>query len=59
MTSLAIFYPIIIICVLVTAVFAYDRGFEDALELIEERGLAHWRALSEAQEDFYNKEDNS
>ena len=34
---------------------AYDRGFEDALDLIEQRGLAHWSALYEAQEGFYNK----
>ena len=34
---------------------AYDRGFEDAIEIIEQRGLAHWSALYEAQEDFYNK----
>ena len=34
---------------------AYDRGFEDAIEIIEQRGLAHWSALYEAQEDFYIK----
>ena len=40
---------------------AYNRGFEDAIKLIEQRGLAHWPALmaqefkSDAQEDFYNK----
>ena len=38
---------------------AYDRGFEDAIEFIGRMGLAPRRALAEAQEYFYNKENNS
>jgi len=37
---------------------AYDRGFEDAIEFIQQMGLAPHGALAEAQEAFYNKEDN-
>ena len=37
---------------------AYDRGFEDAIEFIGRMGLAPRGALAEAQEYFYNKENN-
>ena len=37
---------------------AYDRGFEDAIEFIGRMGLAPHGALAEAQESFYNKENN-
>ena len=33
---------------------AYDKGFDDAIECIREAGLAHYSALYEAQENFYN-----
>ena len=37
---------------------AYDRGFEDAIEFVGRMGLAPRGALAEAQEYFYNKENN-
>ena len=38
---------------------AYDKGFEHAIEFIRRMGLAPHGALAEAQEAFYNKEDNN
>ena len=38
---------------------AYDKGFEAAIDFISRMGLAPHDALADAQEAFYNKEDNN
>ena len=37
---------------------AYDKGFEDALEVIHHMGLVPYSSLIEAKENYYNQEDN-